>query len=293
MLHISDRVLDDWLSEDLPYLDLTSWALDIDTQAARFEVYARAPTVVCGASVAARIFKKLEATPEFAATDGKLVAKDELIFSGSGNASALHAAWKLVVNVLEYASGVATRTKTLVDAAHAINPDVAIVSTRKSFPGTRALSVQAVLAGGGSPHRLGLSETVLVFDRHRAFFTEDPKILPQTLVAKLRKKVPEKKLLAEVGTSDEARLWAQAGIDGIQFDKFDPAILTSTVRELRVDYPDVLLIGTGGIDPTNIASYASSGVNVLSTSTVYHGKPADLAVKLFPVSAGTSLTQKS
>ena len=73
------------------------------------------------------------------------------------------------MNILEYSSGIATRTKKMVDKAKLVNPHVAVLATRKSFPGTKELSIKSIIAGGAFPHRLGLSETILIFKQHVAF----------------------------------------------------------------------------------------------------------------------------
>ena len=89
-----------------------------------------------------------------------------------GTAAQLHQAWKVCLNVFDHLSAVATKTRMMVDAAHAANPSCEILTTRKGMPGVKDLLVEATIAGGAFPHRLGLSETVLVFDHHLSFMGE-------------------------------------------------------------------------------------------------------------------------
>jgi len=94
--------------------------------------------------------------------------------------------WKVSMNVLEYCSGIATRTKYLVDKAKNINPQIEIVTTRKIFPGTKEFSIKAIIAGGAYPHRLGLSETVLIFKQHLNFIGGIPGLVENLEVIKAR-----------------------------------------------------------------------------------------------------------
>ncbi len=110
--------------------------------------------------------------------------------------------------------GIATATAAIVAAADG----VPVACTRKNVPGAKALSIQAVMAGGGVMHRQGLSETLLVFAEHRLFLSETP---AQT-IARLRHGQPEKKIVIEVATVDEALIWADAGADVLQLEKFTP-----------------------------------------------------------------------
>lgn len=143
------------------------------------------------------------------------------------------------------------------------------VATRKGFPGTRALAIKAVLAGGGSPHRLGLSETVLVFGQHRALLATHDEFFRQIPAWKAR--APEKKFLVEAEGADDALAAVRAGADGIQFDKLPPSELAKAVPLLRAVRQDLALIAAGGIVPGNVAAYAATGVDALATSTVFHG----------------------
>ena len=280
MMYIDDATLDRWIQEDAPYLDLTTHLLGIGSRPARLTLRARTDMVVCGTDEARRVLGKLGATVEYAWPNGRPSPAGQVLLAAAGPASALHLAWKLCVNLLEYASGIATRTCELVTAARAVAPRVELVATRKGFPGTRALAIKAVLAGGGSPHRLGLSETVLVFGQHRALFATPDEFFRQVPAWKAR--APEKKFLVEAEGLDDALAAVHAGADGIQFDKLPPSELARAVPLLRAVRQDLVLIAAGGIVPGNVAAYAATGVDALATSTVFHGPPADIAATILP-----------
>jgi len=278
MSYLDDATLDRWIKEDVPYLDLTTHLLGIGAHPGRLTLRSRGALVVCGTEEARRVLIKLGASVEEAIPSGQRVAARELLLSATGPAAALHLGWKVVVNILEYASGIATRTRGLVEAARAVAPHVEIVSTRKGLPGTRELASKAVIAGGGSPHRLGLSETILVFSQHRVFLPSAEEFARRLPEWKAR--APEKKFLVEATGLDEALAAVRAGADGVQFDKTPPAELTRYVTTLRAERAGLVLIAAGGIVPENIAAYATTGVDALATSTVYHGAPADIAAEM-------------
>ena len=145
------------------------------------------------------------------------------------------------------------------------------------MPGCKDLLVEATMAGGAFPHRLGLSETVLVFDHHMAFlggFDEFVQRIPE-----IRSRCIEKKLFVEA-TPDQARVLAHAGVDGIQLDKIPIDELTPLVEELRTIDPRVTLIAAGGVNADNAAAYAATGVDGLATTALFTAKPLDMSVRM-------------
>lgn len=275
-MRIHDATIDRWIAEDVPYFDLTTHLLGIAGEPGRIFFAARETTVACGSGEVSRIFDRFGIRTGSAVPDGERISAGQLLVEGFGNAEALHSAWKVSVNVLEYACGVAGRTKALCDAARRGNPMVEVVSTRKGFPGTKELALKAVLAGGGLPHRLGLSETILVFDHHRTFLGRP---LPE-LMGELRRRSCEKKIIVEAVTLEEAAELAAAGADGIQFDKVEPDRLSRFVVELRRERPGLLILAAGGINIQNAEAYAATGVDALATSAMYFGKPADIRASM-------------
>ncbi|AFM42885.1 putative molybdenum utilization protein ModD [Desulfosporosinus acidiphilus SJ4] len=278
MLYISDETIDRWLKEDVPYLDLTTRTLGIGDSRGKITFKAREFTVLSGVEEVVRIFAKVGITPLRFLPSGSVVNKGDVFIEAEGIASNLHMAWKLSLNILEYSSGIATRTKRMVDKVKAANPKVAVLATRKSFPGTKELSIKAILAGGAFPHRLGLSETILVFKQHMVFLG-DIKDLAQR-VGDIKAHACEKKLIVEVESIDDARLLAEAGVDGLQFDKIPAPLLKNIVEQIREINPHITLLGAGGINEGNIEEYALTGIDGLVTTSVYFGKPSDIGVTM-------------
>lgn len=269
--------IDYFISEDVPYFDLTSEVLGVADQPGEMEYYTREECVLAGCDVVRRIAMHLGCEVASARADGERVAAGEALMTLRGPASSLHQAWKVGLNTFDHLSAVATKTRQMVDAAHGANPRCEILTTRKSMPGAKDLLTSAVRAGGAWPHRLGLSETVLVFDHHIAFMGGFDAFLEQ--LPAIKRRCIEKKLFVEAG-EDQALALARAGVDGIQFDKVPVERLASLVEELRAVNPRLTLIAAGGINPKNVSAYAATGVDGLATTAPFSAKPLDMSVRM-------------
>lgn len=140
--------------------------------------------------------------------------------------------------------------------------------------------MQAVIAAGGIIHRAGCAETILLFANHRQFCPSPTGW--QRLVTTLRQRAPEKAIIVEADTLDEAKAALRAQPDIVQLDKFavpDVMALQSFAEEFA---PGCRLSLAGGINLTTVEEYAQTGVALLVTSAPYHAPPADIKVKLIP-----------
>ncbi|MBB1074949.1 ModD protein [Rhodoferax sp. 4810] len=269
---LTDAQLQALLQDDAPSGDLTTHTLGIGPQAASLVFSARQPMTVCATEEACRLFELAGASAVRVAPSGLTLEAGSLLLQAQGTAASLHLAWKAAQTLVEWASGISTATAAIVAAANG----VAVACTRKNVPGTKALSAKAVKAGGGILHRLGLSETILIFAEHRLFLIEPPL---QTIL-RLRRAQPEKKLAVEVADVTEALLWAQAGADVLQLEKFTPEALVACRAALDSSGLKVrpLLAAAGGVHATNAAAYVAAGADFLVTSSPYWAPPRDVQV---------------
>ena len=137
MTYITDSVLDSFIKEDVPYIDLTTVVLDMAGQIGTIEYVCRDEAVVCGSEEVVRIFRKLGIHPLFHVPSGSVVEPQSVVVSGEGRVEDLHMAWRVGQNILEYVSGIATRTRKMLHQAREVNPAVELAATRKLFPGTK------------------------------------------------------------------------------------------------------------------------------------------------------------
>ena len=163
------------------------------------------------------------------------------------------------------------------------------------MPGVKDLLVEATIAGGAFPHRLGLSETVLVFDHHLSFMGGIDAFIEQ--LPQIRSRCIEKKLFVEVNAEQALALaWhnaactracaasrgtvAWAGVDGVQLDKVAVDELAELVGNLRALDPRLTIIAAGGVNPENAGEYAATGVDGLATTAPFTAKPIDMSVRM-------------
>jgi molybdenum transport protein len=272
---LDDAELDRLLREDVPYHDLTTDGLDIGATAGQLQFAARGPMVACGLEEAARLFERRGCRCDGVVARGQSVAAGALLLCASGPAGALHEVWKTAQTLVEAVSGMATATAQIVLAVRGVGKQPAVVTTRKNFPGTRALASLATRAGGATAHRLGLSETLLVFPEHRLFFA--PEELPGRM-ASLKRRHPEKKLVVEVLDAADAMAMARAGADVLQLEKLSPDEVARTVRRLQESLLAPLVAVAGGVNARNAADYARAGADILVTSAPYWAPPSDVRV---------------
>lgn len=284
-MRFSNARIDAFIEEDMPYIDLTCEVLGVHNQPGEMEYFTRESCVLAGTDIARRIMRNLGCEVLASSEDGQLVSAGQTFFTVRGAAADLHAAWKVCLNVFDHLSAVATKTRSMVDAVHAVNPECEVLTTRKSMPGAKDLLTCAVMAGGAFPHRLGLSETVLVFEQHLAFFGGFNRFVEE--MPRIKARCVEKKLFVE---ADAQRALALArasldghGVDGIQLDKVPVSELAELVRRIRDIDPRITIIAAGGINPQNAGAYAACGVDGLATTAPFTAKPVDMSVRMRPL----------
>lgn len=284
-MRFSNARIDAFIEEDVPYIDLTCEVLGVHNQPGEMEYFMRESCVLAGTDIARRIMRNLGCEVLTSSEDGQLVSAGQTFFTVRGAAADLHAAWKVCLNVFDHLSAVATKTRSMVDAVHAVNPECEVLTTRKSMPGAKDLLTCAVMAGGAFPHRLGLSETVLVFEQHLAFFGGFNRFIEE--MPRIKARCVEKKLFVE---ADAQRALALArassdghGVDGIQLDKVPVSELAELVRRIREIDPRITIIAAGGINPQNAGAYAACGVDGLATTAPFTAKPVDMSVRMRPL----------
>lgn len=274
---LPDSQLEQLLYDDAPCGDATTHALAIGQRPGKMVFRARYEMVVCGSEEAQRLgeLRGLQAVGGVVASGMRLPAGAEIL-TLTGDAAALHVVWKTAQTLMEYLSGIATSAADIIAAARLADPAASVVCTRKNFPGTKQAAMKAVLCAGASPHRLSLSETLLVFAEHRAFLGAET---PAESLARLRRQWPERALVVEVADEAEALSWAAAGADILQLEKWSPAAVDRLHRQI----PATRLAAAGGVNAGNAAAYVQAGALILVSSAPYFAAPRDVAVSIVPL----------
>lgn len=268
------------LADGCPYSDPTTEGLGIAATPARATLTARHDMVVCAVEEAARMFELSGASARLAIASGTRVAAGTLLIEAEGSGGSLHHTYKMAQTLIEILSGIATATRAIVEAAQGANPRCHVACTRKHMPGMKRWALRAIEAGGAVPHRLGLSDYILVFEEHRSLL--DAAIPLADHFSRLKAAAPERRLAAEATGIEEAVVLAEAGAEIVQVDKMSPEDVAATAAALGRFSPRPLLAAAGGINASNAAAYAAAGADILVTSSPYYEPPRDVKVRISP-----------
>ena len=263
-----DLLVDDLLvralREDLGRTgDITTDAIVPADAEGRARAVARSTGVVSGIDVFARTFALVDARVRTTAllADGTPVARGVAIAEVAGPLRAILAAERTALNLLCHLSGVATATRTLVDLA--AGSRAAIVDTRKTTPGMRALEKAAVRHGGGHNHRFGLDDAILIKDNHVAIAGG----IRPAIEAARRAAGHLVKVEVEVDSLDQLDEALSAGADIVLLDNFS---IDATQRAVERTAGRALLESSGRIDATTVRDFAQTGVDLISSGAITH-----------------------
>jgi nicotinate-nucleotide pyrophosphorylase (carboxylating) len=264
------------LAEDLGPLGDVTAALVPDGPA-RGAIVARAPGVLAGTACVTETWAQLDeaVAVRFSACDGARLEALTAVATVEGPLRAVLTGERTALNFLCHLSGVATLTRRFQDAA---GEAVRILDTRKTLPGLRALEKAAVRAGGGANHRGSLSDLVLVKDNHLAG------VAIADAVARARAMWPGRGVEVECEDQDEVRAALDAGADLVLLDNLGPDRAAACVALVRASArPGTLVELSGGVTLENVADYAATGADLISTSAITQSAPAlDLGLDLDP-----------
>ncbi len=281
MIYFTDKEIDELLAEDVPYFDLTTSILRLENKPAKIQIATNEDTVVCCTEEVLKIFTKLSIQPTLFTNSGEYIEKGVKFLEGEGLSKNIHASWRTCENILGFASGIATRTRELVEKAKESNPDIQILTTRQTIPYTKKIAAKAVMAGGGSIHRLGLSESILIFDNHYSFLGNFENL--EARISEQKSLIADKNITIEVKNPEDALIVAKTDVNIIILNRFDVAQIKELKKEISKLNPRIRLAVSGGITGSNVTEYAKSGADMLISSWPYYADPSDLSVTITPI----------
>jgi nicotinate-nucleotide pyrophosphorylase (carboxylating) len=262
------------LAEDIGAGDVTTQATVDALVPARGELIAKSECVIAGLDVAGEAFRQLDPSAQVVVHqgDGSRCVPGDLIAEIHGKAAAMLTAERTALNFLQRLSGIATITRRFVDAT---GGRIAILDTRKTTPLLRVLEKYAVRAGGGTNHRVGLYDAVLIKDNHIRLAGGVRAAVERTRAS--RGDLPieiEAQSLAQV---DDA---IQAGVDVILLDNLTPAQLVEAIS--RIGGRAKIEI-SGGVTLDRIPELAATGADFVSVGALTHSAPAaDISLEIEP-----------
>jgi len=274
-----DEIICQALAEDIGEGDHTSDACIPTDTLGRARLLVKEAGVLSGVDVALRVFRQVDPglKVEVLMNDGAIIAKGDIVLTVSGRSNSILKAERLVLNFMQRMSGIATQTHHLVQLIG--QSKTRLLDTRKTTPLLRELEKMAVRAGGGHNHRFGLYDMVMIKDNHvdmsggiakaidrvHSHFIRIGKVLPVEI---------------EVRNMNElAEAMSRGGIDRIMLDNFTPEQLKEAVHTVAGRFETE---ASGGINESNIAEYAMTGVDFISVGALtHHVRSLDLSLKAY------------
>ncbi len=267
------RCIDAALDEDIGSGDITTDAIIAESLAAAGVVRVKEDAVVAGLPVAEQVFHRVDPGIRMTCSvhDGDRVRKGTIIARVSGRASSILIAERTALNFLMRMSGIATVTRRYLQELRGTG--VVLLDTRKTAPGLRMTDKYAVRAGGGTNHRFGLFDGILIKDNHIKAAGS-----VASAVRSIRGVRPYQKIEIEVKNKEELREAIRAGADIVLLDNMDPGMLKESLSIAR---GKILTEVSGNITLENIRAVAGAGPDFISTGAITHSaKAIDISMKL-------------
>lgn len=207
--------------------------------------------------------------------DGVRVKRGQSVAVVRSTARVLLSCERVILNLMQRMSGIATITRRYVDQVQ--GTQARVLDTRKTVPGLRLLDKYAVSCGGGENHRLDLSDGILIKNNHIALGGGIPKVLQAALAARQ----PGQRVQVEVRNGDELQQALDGGAEAILLDNMTPAQVRESVQRIRSHGLTIPIEASGGIQLDTIRSYADAGVDYISSGALTHSAVAiDLSMRI-------------
>lgn len=259
-----DSKIEEFLAEDDASNDITTQLTIPNTMQATAFVEAQSDVVFCGADVIKAIFKGCDVVLH--KKDGDLLRNGDNIATIEGNAANILSRERVMLNVIQRLSGIATATKKYVDTIN--NPNIKILDTRKTTPGLRLFEKYAIQVGGGNNHRYNLASAILIKDNHVSAAGGIENVVKNVIQQNVRNLPVE----LEVDTLEQLKAGLALGIKGFLLDNMSPERCSECVDLIRKvpDGEDIFVEASGGITLENLAGYRDTGINAISIGALTH-----------------------
>jgi nicotinate-nucleotide pyrophosphorylase (carboxylating) len=266
-----------WLAEDIGTGDITTLVTIAESHQSVGVIHAKEDGIIAGIPVASLVFEVVDPSLRFTpkVEDGMKAARGTVLAEVEGKTHSILTGERLALNLLQRMSGIATKTRTFVEALG--GRPVRLVDTRKTTPGHRMLEKYAVRIGGGHNHRFGLYDAVMIKDNH----IKAAGGVAQAIRA-ARNSIPHTmKIEVETETMEQVREAAEAGADIIMLDNMDLSTMRQAVAEIKSIAPLTIVEASGGVTLQTVCDIADTGVDVISVGGLtYSFKSLDISLDL-------------
>ncbi len=278
---MENKILHDFilrsLEEDIGDGDHSSLACIPEENRGKARLLVKEEGVLAGCRVAGEVFRTVDNELQFELyiPDGTTVSAGDIAFTVSGRQQSILKSERLVLNIMQRMSGIASQTKKYTDLINDL--PARITDTRKTTPGMRFLEKEAVRIGGGHNHRMGLYDMIMLKDNHIDYAGGIEKAISKTKAYLVAGGLDLKIEIEARSISDVERIISFGGVDRIMLDNFD---VRSTAEAVRIIGGRYETESSGGITLVNLRSYAECGVDYISVGALtHHIKSIDLSLK--------------
>ena len=272
--HLFSKIVKKALKEDIGMGDITTANIFNDPEIAKGIFLSKAEGIISGLDVIEIAYHQFcgETKVTLLKKDGDTVFKNTIIAEVEGSITTLLSSERVILNLMQHTSGIATATNELVKLLN--DPSISITDTRKTLPGLRGIQKYAVRCGGGKNHRFRLDDGVMIKDNHIKAAGSISKAVE--LVRKRAGHIV--KIEIETENREQVLEAVEVGVDVIMIDNCHP----EQVKEFVELVPEPILVEvSGNVDPTNIARYCGCGADIISVGWITHSvKALDISFDL-------------
>ncbi|PQP90304.1 MULTISPECIES: carboxylating nicotinate-nucleotide diphosphorylase [Paenibacillus] len=272
-----------WLREDVGSGDVTTLSTIPTGHESKGIIHAKEDGVVAGLPVSELVFQVVDPALTFTpqVSEGDFVKKGTVLAVVEGSTHRILTGERLALNLLQRLSGIATRTRSFVDALEGL--PTRLVDTRKTTPGHRMLEKYAVRVGGGANHRFGLYDAVMIKDNHikgaggiRKAVERARAFIPHTMTIEV-----------ETESLEQVEEALEAGADIIMLDNMSQDLMKEAVRRIKAKSPHVTVEASGNVSLKTVKGIAACGVDVISVGRLtYSFDSLDISLDLNAVKEG-------
>jgi len=272
-----DAEIERFLQEDISNGDITSDLFIDSNSISNAQILSREPGILSGRKELTQIFDHFKIKSNWLFQDGGYFDSNTEIVKLNGLSKSLLLSERVSLNLLGHMSGIATSTNHAVTITKKISPNTNISATRKTLPGLRKYEKYSVIVGGGLPHRYDLNEMILIKDNHYKLITN----LKESINAARDKIDSNKKIELEVDSLESALNAVDLDVDIILLDNMTPEDISKFISKIKSISKPPLTEASGGINLSNLESYASTQVDIISMGMLTHSsKSIDFSLQI-------------
>ena len=275
--NLINSLIDIAINEDIGDGDHSSLSCIPNNTQGKAQLLIKQDGILAGSEIAKLVFNKIDSDLKFSSfiSDGSKISYGNIVFTVEGKVQSILKAERLVLNIMQRMSGIATTTN--IYAQRIKNYKTKVLDTRKTTPGMRVLEKLAVKTGGGENHRMGLYDMIMLKDNHIDFAGGIKQAISKTLKYKSTLQKDIKIEIEARNICEVEKIIASGGVDRIMLDNFTPEETLSAVKLINGRYETE---SSGGITIDTLEDYAKCGVDYISVGALTHQiKSLDMSLK--------------